>query len=461
MPNPYAQVTLTYFRRPFSSVRRSFLILGILIYLVIVFCGSGLSENYHEFLLPTHLLLFTVLFAYCAIHLKEQFADSRASLIPGFRTVHGVVAIIMAIVFDVLLPGAIAPLIGWQSLGFISITALLFGAILWLILLQSTALSLLIPVGYVSIFAEPIRGGLEQIVLGHNPVQAFALFGIGVALNIAGIVRLFRLNEEMPEYHSNIPVYRGGRIQISDRQWRMFEKSYSRGWRGRVAERRIANLIYHAQHASDSNWSRVRRWEVLNLTSWSACLITIGFYLGFLLMNWFIDKEMQTTIMYSMATIFSASIYLGLLWNKITFLSHELMMPVRRDAYLKQLGINAAVIQLVIWGASIASIILVMFTSTRELHPELLAYAITLSALAQIWIFGLAVWLFHFRSIVLIVVVFSIALILTSAPLAVLTSPLTPTQWRPLLLLVGGLFACFGLLLTWRSYRRWMITDFN
>jgi hypothetical protein len=458
MPNPYVQVAVTYFRQPFSSVRRSFLTLGILIFLVIGFFVNGRSENHHEFL-PIHLFLFIVLFAYWAIHLKEQFTDSRASLTPGFRTVHGVVAAMAAIVIGVLLPGAMAPLIGWQSLGLVSVTTLLFGAILWFVLLPKGTLRLLIMAGCISILANPIRGSLEQMVLGRYPVQAFALFSVGAALSIAGIVRLFRLNEEMPEYHLNIRVHREGRIRMSDLEWHRFEKWYSRGLRGRLAGKPIVNLIYHARHASDSNWSKVRRWGASNLTVWSACRVAFGFYLGFLVMSWLMRREIKITMLFGIATSLSVSAVFVPLCGKNRSISHDLMMPVRRDAYLKQLGMSAAISQFIMWGAFIAAFIIWMFTASAKPSPELLAYVIVYSALIQIWMFGLAVWLLSFRSIVPTIMVASIALIPTLAPLAALDAQLP--LWRPLIPLFGGLLAGIGLLLTRESYRRWLVADFD
>jgi hypothetical protein len=458
MPNPCIQVALTYFRQPFSSARRSLLILSILFFLVIFFFVAGRSENHHEFS-PIHLFLFIVLFAYWAIHLKEQFADSRASLMPGFRTVHGVVAAMAAIVFGVLLPGVMAPLIGWQSLGFVSITTLLFGAILWFIL-HPGFFTALITVGCISILVEPIRSGIEQIVWGHKPVQAFIFMGVGAVLSITGIIRLFLLNEEMPEYNLNIRASREGRTQWSDLQWQRIEKSHSRGLRSKLTDRPIENLIYHAQHATDSNWSRIRRWSVSNITVWSAGLIAVVFYLMFMLIGFFTGSRIGMAMPFGMSTCLSIGTVIGSMGVKNRSISHELMMPVRRAAYLKQLGMSAAIDQIIMWGAFMAVFIVWMFTVAAKPDPELLAYMIAYSAWVQIWVFGLAVWLLSFRSNILTVMIISIAIIPTLVPLAALDAQL-PLQWRPLILLFGGLLAGIGLMLTRSAYCRWMIADFD
>jgi hypothetical protein len=128
MPNPYFQVARTYLQRLFCSLKRSLITSGIALFLFI-----GCFSQKQAFP-PARLVPFIALFAYWAIHVKGQFTNAQASLTPGFRRVHGVVAIIVAIIFVIILPGVAAPLIGWQSLGFVSISTLLFGILLWIIL---------------------------------------------------------------------------------------------------------------------------------------------------------------------------------------------------------------------------------------------------------------------------------------------------------------------------------------
>jgi hypothetical protein len=420
--------------------------------------ADGHNENHHEFS-PFHLMLFVALFAYWGIHSKEQFADARASLVPGFRAVHGAVASLMAIVFGIVLPATIAPMIGWQSLAFVSITVLLFGATLWCILLRNNVLGWPILLGFASAFTKPIRGGLEQIVLGHNPVLAFALFGIGAVLSIAGIVRLFRIKEEMPEYHLKTEFHGEGQLQMSDRQWQTFLKSYFQGVRGRLFDKFMARLIYHARHASDSNWSGVHRWVVSYSNVWSTCSHFIGFYFVLLLMSWFPGEGKN--MIYLWPVLFSSFVSFERLRRKKPFLSRDLLMPVKRDAYLRQLGMATVESYLVDRGACMAVLILLTFTTAVKLPPELLAYIIAFYALSQIWFFGLEVWLLSFRSTGLAYVILSFAVFPTIAPLVVLLAPFTPTKWRLLALLMGGLLACFGMLLTWRAYRRWLVTDFD
>ena len=230
MPNPYAQVALTYVRHPFASGLRSIASLYVLLMLGVVFIVFGRSENRFNFSVY-HLLVFAALSVFWAIHVKEQFADCRASLTPAFRRIHITVAAVMATVLTVLLPAALAPLMGWRPLGFVAITTLLFGAVTWSVAHQTGWEGWLILAGFLSVLTDPVRNNLEQLIHGHFEAEAFALLAIGVAISILGGIRLYRLNEEMPEYHLRMVAYREGKLQMSGPQWQAVERSLSRGWR--------------------------------------------------------------------------------------------------------------------------------------------------------------------------------------------------------------------------------------
>lgn len=263
MPNPYFQVARTYLQQPFCSLQRSLIILFFYA-LLLSFSGSSIK---HEFQ-PVYLFPFIALFVYWAIHVKEQFANARASMTPYFRKVHGVVATIVAFVFVIVLPGVLAPLIGLPSLGFVSISTFLFGIILWYILHPCNTFFLFMVGGFIFMTHKPVFDAIVQIFSGKEPIQAFIIISIGVILSITGIARLFLLNEEIPEYHLNIKKNRDGQTELSDLQWRKLNKSYSWGWWRRLVNRLGVGMIYHARCATDFYWSRMHRWNCSNRSVW-------------------------------------------------------------------------------------------------------------------------------------------------------------------------------------------------
>jgi hypothetical protein len=434
MYNPYIQVMRTYLQHhPFLSVKQSLLISGILFFNAFLFFQSGM-------ILQFYLFLFIALFAYWIIHVKEQFAAPRASLKPGFRKVHGVVATIAAIVFVILLPGVIALLIGMQPIGLVSITTLLFGIILWAVLRLGRASIPLIIVGCIFTLLEPIRNGIEKIVSGNEPVQALIIISIGAILSITGIIRLFLLNEEKPEYHLNF------KSPIDD----------SRGWRRWFTNRRVVRMIYHAQHATDSYWSRMHRWNVSNRIVWLILFFTISAKLFFTLNGHFND-----TINFNIATMLPILLVLIRKYQeKIRFIAQDLMMPVRRDSYLKELGISIAFTQFIAWAMAIAASIVWIFIAAAKPNPDFFIYSITYSLMIQIWGFGVFVWVCSSR-ITLGLLIFFIAAVLPlyfMLPFNANAQIMIIPRWP---LIPGAILACLGLLLTWRGYRSLLVADFD
>ena len=199
--NPYAQVALTYVRRRVSSLvgvlfSFSFIVLAVCCLGFLVF-GAGNHEDFYVF----QLLPFALLFCYLTTHAKDQFADPRAHLMPGFRRVHGTVAAAAAIALAVLLPATLSWRLGWHSTGFTALTLLLLGSILWSVLLFSSLWPMLsLWAGFALLSTEAGRGWARQIVSGQAEPQAVAILVLAAVMTLRGGFRLLRLNEDMREY---------------------------------------------------------------------------------------------------------------------------------------------------------------------------------------------------------------------------------------------------------------------
>lgn len=458
MPNPYFQVARTYLQRPFCSLQRSLIISGVIIFFAFLFFNND-SGAKHEFL-PVYLFPFIALSAYWAVHVKGQFADARASMTPGFRKVHTVVATVAAIVFVIILPGVTAPLIEWQSLGFISISTLLFGIILWFVLRPGTIFFLLMIGGFISIQQKPVYNVIDQIFSGKEPFQVFIILSIGVILSITGIIRLFLLNEEIPEYHLNFKKTKYGQAELSGLQWQRMEKSNFWQWWRRLVSGLAARMIYHARHSADSCWSRIHRWDYSGLSVWTALIYAAFLNLVFTLIDFFNNANSPPAIIITMATIMPILLANKLLKAKNSFFSRELMMPVRRDAYLKQTGMLFASRQFTGWWVIIALSVVWMFTRTAKPDPEFLIYSVSYSLMMQIWFFGLTVWLSSFRSSIMSFMIGIIAVIFAGINITALEGKIM-IQWRHLIMPFGCLLEILGLLLAWWGYRRWLARDFD
>ncbi|MCE5302286.1 MAG: hypothetical protein LLF97_04135, partial [Planctomycetaceae bacterium] len=130
--NPFAQVLLTYPRRLFSTPLTWLLFFGLVAAVAFILVESG---DLHR----RNIALFAVwpffgLYMGLVVHMKEQFVDARASLMPRFRRVHAEVAMVVILLAAILFPAVLAWLMGLRSIGLTALAVLLFGTTLWLTL---------------------------------------------------------------------------------------------------------------------------------------------------------------------------------------------------------------------------------------------------------------------------------------------------------------------------------------
>ena len=124
MGNPYAQVALIYVRRSLSA-KNAFM--GLAFISVTFACCIG-----HEIPLPIWFFLvfwITHVFAGLALHIRQQFANSRSHLMPGFRPVHATVAAVAILIVATVVPATVAWLTDMRSVGLVAVALTLFGAI--------------------------------------------------------------------------------------------------------------------------------------------------------------------------------------------------------------------------------------------------------------------------------------------------------------------------------------------
>lgn len=132
-PNSYLQVALTYLRRPFSSPQ-GLALSALFLVMCIGFFPILLSGDRHDITaapiqIEMPLMLAMFLFWMFAIHAKNQFADSRAHLMPGFRRVHATVAAAVALLLTFVLPVVLIWLADLHSVGLVALMVFLFARI--------------------------------------------------------------------------------------------------------------------------------------------------------------------------------------------------------------------------------------------------------------------------------------------------------------------------------------------
>ena len=182
--NPYVQVALTYVRRPFSLWRGGTGTVGVSlfsVFYILIACRTG----NRQYVAMPQLLPFAFVYMCLVVHAKDQFADSRARLTPGFRRAHALAGGTAAVLWGVVLPAVVAWLLHWHSIGFVAVTALLLPTILWMLLSMSGWLAVVLLLGWLSLCVEPGRECVQQLVTGKFRTRGRGTSGCGCRDNTA------------------------------------------------------------------------------------------------------------------------------------------------------------------------------------------------------------------------------------------------------------------------------------
>ena len=481
--NPYAQVALTYIRRPFASWIAAVFIIGVFGFYIFGLCNLlrlppmrdeavqwvGISNFGNVMTLPrmmTSLLMGAAIFAISvAIHIKDQFAESRSHLIPNFRGAHLMIAAAVTLIFAVVAPSLVAWMTHLRSVGLAALITLVFGLMFWSVLMQSVWMILLLPIQIAISFSESTQIALALIVSGRFEAQAVGLLAVGAALIFLTGLRLARLDEDMPAYHSPMRAGWAGRYQMSG-QTQAGAGILPRALQDRFMENNMARWTNHARRASASSWSRVCRWQVGMLTGWTAWLLPIVLLFFFAITVWMIGHDLQkagAVFPLMMLSMMLPGMFWGSIWRgRIPMLGRELLLPVDRPSYVRQLGMAVAVNQLQLMaGMSIGTTFWIFLTARQSLSFTNLAFVLGIFTLLQPWFFGVGVWFLRYRNLGMQMGGFIGAVYVSMIPAALYAAPGPLDIWRYSALPVAGIVALLGLLITYDAYRRWLVADFD
>jgi hypothetical protein len=473
MRNPYVQVGLTYPRR-WRSITTGLSYLAVF-FLVLSSCYARGSNRTPDPVLFVMIGLFTVNgFLALSLHIRRQFADSRARLTPGFCRVHAAVAVAVIGIVTVLLPGAVTWLLGLRSVGLVAIAVCLFSAALWLVLLASMWLSVVIglfmAVGYGALFVRPVSEAVIALASGGYESSAIALLIAGVASIAVGMRRLTVLNEDMP-------FYNGWLAGCEERSRAVavvaaFDGTPRRGLRERCEEKRIVRLIEHARRAPMSRWSAICRWRAMVPVGWLFYLmIGVTTFLMLALFMLFVRQTapgvsglMPIAVVAAISLCLPTVVAAGQLLQRMGRVGHELLLPVERTAYMRQVAAEAALGQAQCWIAMVIAIVAwwLLFVGEAVSWREM-AGILGGSAVLQIWLFGAVVWGVRHKRATMSVAMVGVMAVAMSTPIMTDGFTVMPqaAEWGRLVIPVCGALAVVGVLLIWAAYRCWLVTDFD
>ncbi len=463
--NPYAQVALSYLRRPFSSLHGGVMAVASIVMLVAPFLGALDRDGIHEEFRFYHLMPYWIVFGYLAEHAKGQFADSRAHLTPGFRRVHATVAGIATLIFAMILPATLAWCLGWDLISLVALVMLLFGTILWMTLAVAAWPTLVMLAGWWTLFVSELgQAYVRELISGHSEALAVALLGLGILIILRAGIQLVRLNEDMPGYYCWTTTGWAGTNQLNRQVWQAWagKRATRPGWRGRSEEKRMARLIAHARGAPISRWARVCRWQVTmgpNLSAGVSAFVAI-FIVQF--STWAAHKP---SLIGAISVIFPvmvpAIVSIGRARMRVPMLAHELLKPVERGPYLRQLGLAMLLTQLQFWAAtSIGFAVSGLLPIWEPLSLVLLADGLVISAALQAYTFGAAIWSARpgRQSLASVGPLWGLIVFAMCTQMLIACHRTPPVSAA---VLTGAFLLAVGILLTWAGYRRWLVTDFD
>lgn len=461
--NPYLQVALTYVRRPLASWPTRLVTIVAAVWIV----GACVAQHHDKRMDLSWMALVMLGMSTCAaIHMVQQFADSRARLTPGFGRVHLVVGAAVALLVAVAMPAIQAWLFGIRPIGPISLATFLFGAILCQVVYPSLPISPLVMLAAIAIWATSGRVLLQELLSGQLVLAALGLLVAGLAMVITSGARLLRMNEETPGYRR---WYSLGTRRMSGPQ-PVDAAASSKGLQGWLtqwqADRRAAVAIRHARRASTSAWSRVCRWQLGTVAGRSAAIASVLIFGFGLFYVWNVDRSMHDSSILFLIIVVSLglqSILWADLWRwRTPMLARELLLPVDRPTYVKQLGLAIVISQLQLCaGMSVVLLAWYLLFARQQLSWMDFGCLLGIFSLLQVWFFGVGAWFARFRSMGMFITAYVLAVYVALVPAGLYAASGPWKPWRDMALLLAGIIAILGIVMTLDAYRRWVAADFE
>ena len=415
-------------------------------------------------------------------HAKEQIADARSSLTPHYRAPHLIVA---AAVFITIVTALTAFTIwrfhhlprevGWiniplTTVGFFATALMWSAALAWVSHRQSLGLITAVVCAGVLV-ATPLGAEFRAAVIANRyPALTIGLL-VASILAFAGLWwRLAVLHEEMPEYFRLEQLNTRLRVQMTgDRFFRRAAAAQTGAMTDWMCHTAVLDRVGNVFDAS--LWRRVQHWRLVigvGRVSMLAPLMVALTVLGAAVF----DADGRTTsdddfllhfplVLGLLMPIIVAGINLPRRWY---MLGIESLRPVSRAQMLREHGGAVATELAITFAWTVAgSYLPAMIFKPALLLTYNFVTSVALMAAAQVWFFGVAMWVLRWRgSLTWMGVVFGG---LWLGTLALVAKQFQPGPRIDLARGPSPLFALAlviaGLIVLYDAYRRWLVTDLD
>ncbi len=390
-------------------------------------------------------------------HAKQQIADARASLMPGFRAPHVIVAALLSIGGVVLMPLLTHAALDMPLLGLMASVAVASAAFSAFAYVQSIT-TVVVGIGFIALLSlKAVRDVGYQMLFSQLGVAA----GAGAAAALGYIFyRLSILKEDMPEYGRAF----GGR---SDGTWSDSQTA------PRMQVVRAPSLLTRLQLAAAdkrlravrnvfaaTGWRRVRHWMLsgdMSGAKWPAAALLAAFLTTIPLLTGQSKGDPAVVALAAVLSVLMPVFCVTSTWmSRRRSMGYELTRPVSRETFIREFGLAVAT-DLAEWWVwlTLAALVPVLVWGPSLRIADVLAMLV-LSASEQVLAFGILVSVLRVRSprasdgsIMMSVVVVAVPIMATA------TIPRTPVA--TLAIAVG--VAALGGALTYDAYRRWCEAD--
>jgi hypothetical protein len=396
--------------------------------------------------------------AIIASGLKEQLADWRSALYPGFRAPHLVVHASLLFMLAVVFPVAIHSRIGVSALGLTALVSTAAAMFIWVIL-------------------SPVSGSvawLSALVLVMSPVQRFVgdllmedrPFASSIVLLAAWVAmalmwrRLVRLHERAA---SGVQTGATLRLRASSTGDPLFSGPRSEPLGARLVQYSSRRFEHMRNVAFAGPFARVYHWRLITSGGWSTpALGAVLALVPAVLLLMASSKEPMLALkamsdpLVLICTLVPAFVSTLILPRRWVTLGQESLFPQTRRQFIREMGLAmlrdlySAWFWSLLLTVAMVVVMSVLYASPKiqfNLFDPTYLWLMLCSGACEFLVFGIIVWLMRYRSGSLAVLaLLPVGAAVCSVPMALNTFGAFAAV---LYLLAGGLLCC-------DAYRRWL-----
>jgi hypothetical protein len=478
VPSRYVQVTMTY-TRPWA-LRFWFICTVAFVTWIAVVQKVNYAARFAVLMLGGSLAAWAG--PIVAAHVKEQMADWRSRLTPGYRTPHLLVAAAIFVLgvggitwYAVYRLNEIPAEVGWPSIpvslyGFFALILLATTLLAWMAHSQSV-IFIFVVMGSTAIALIP-RGQeiIRQMVAGERHGLAWTI----MAASMAGLVllwcRLARMHEEMGEYWKLETFNTRLRVAMTGDRYMRRAAALETGWLAGAA-RGVYRLDRVTNISAASFWRRARHWTLVVNNAHANWTLSLMIAVGIMLVYYFgVDHRRNTQIGLLVAIPAFLSLVIPILMATATWphrwfvIADESLRPVAsRATFLCEQAAAKAMEVVSFWfWLTLGAYLPGLFICPDLILSRPTAAALVLNLATQVFLFGVAVWMLHLRRSWFINFGAMIgSLIISGALLAWQIGGEKQALMRTPSPIWAVVMVVVGTLIILDAYRRWKITDLD